>query len=334
MEVLPGRECLQNRRTTEKRGYFGFSRMCGSMDCKIHKSSTTPRFGVVVKNGQNRPVKKLLAFCHIEKAAGTSLTHILRRIFFLRYATVRPMHKRDTLFFTSRDLNTAQLLNPFLLGIGGHSIVPHGDLLAASQRLAFITQIREPVARAASQYGFWVNRMNLEGSWQAFLEHPVSQNFQVKKIAGCEDLDLAKENIEKHFLLAGTVDQFDEFLVLLARQIGMPLHLFTYRIRNVGTKPKQATLPALFYDRLRERNRLDQQLYEWVRTDLYSKYIAEYPGDFSADLHDFRNLQRDAVQPKTGILLDSIYRNGYLKPVSGLIRLCNGLPYNGSYSTE
>jgi hypothetical protein len=288
----------------------------------------------VGNNGQNPPAKKLLAFCHIEKAAGTSLTHILRRIFFLRYATVRPMHERDTRFFTSRDLNTAQLLNPFLLGIGGHSIVPHGDLLSASRGLAFITQIREPVARAASQYRFWVNRMKVEGSWQAFLEHPASQNFQVKKIAGCEDLDLAKENIEQHFLLAGTVDQFDEFLVLLAKKLGMPLHLFTYSIQNVDAQPKQITLPDLFYDRLRERNMLDQQLYEWVRTAMYSKYIADYSGDFSSDLDDFRNLQHAPLRPKARISIDWLYRNGYLKPVSGLIRLFNGLPYSGSYSTE
>jgi hypothetical protein len=135
----------------------------------------------------------LLAFCHIEKAAGTSLTHILRRIFFLRYADVRPMKSRSGRFFTSQDLDVAKRMNPFLRGIGGHSVVPHGDLVSHSHELRFITQLRDPVARAASHFRYRVNRMKIDENWSTFLRHPVSQNFQVKKIAGCEDLDLAKE---------------------------------------------------------------------------------------------------------------------------------------------
>lgn len=276
----------------------------------------------------------LLAFCHIEKAAGTSLTHILRRIFFLRYAAVRPMHSRDTYYFTARDLKTIMRSNPFLRGIGGHSVVPHGDLVKGAKNLRFITQVRGPVARAASQYRFWVNRLKLDTDGSAFLEHPVSQNFQVKKIAGCEDLELAKENISNYFLLAGTVDKFDEFLVILAQKLGMPLQLFTYNKRNVGADSRHLEMPDDFFERLHERNQLDQQLYDWIETELFSKYIAEYSGDFSADLDKFRKLQQVPETPKMKTLIESIYRNAYLKPISGLIRVSNGLAFRGSYATE
>jgi hypothetical protein len=276
----------------------------------------------------------LLAFCHIEKAAGTSLTHILRRIYFLRYAAVRPLHSRDSYYFTARDLQTTKRINPFLCAIGGHSVVPHGDLLNSPESLSFITQVREPVARAASQYRFWVSRMKLNMSWEAFLKHPVSQNFQVKKIAGCEDLDLAKENISKHFMLAGTVDQFDEFLVLLAEKLRMPLDLFTYSKQNVDTGSRHVQMPDSFFDQLRERNRLDQKLYEWIETKLLVDYVAEYSGNFSSDLEGFRTRQQVVASPRIGPVMDSVYRNVYLKPVSGLIRLSNGLPYHGSYSIE
>lgn len=176
--------------------------------------------------------------------------------------------------------------------------------------------------------------MRLNTSWEAFLEHPSSQNFQVKKIAGCEDLDLAKEKISKHFMLAGTVNQFDEFLVLLAKKLGMPLHLFIYRTQNVDTGPQYVPLPDTYFDELRERNRLDQQLYEWIETELLVNYVAKYSGDFSGDLEEFRVRQQAAETPRVGPVIDSIYRNIYLKPAAGLIRVCNGLPHRGSYSNE
>jgi hypothetical protein len=244
------------------------------------------------------------------------------------------MHSRDSYYFTARDLQTARKINPFLRAIGGHSVVPHGDLLNSPESLSFITQVREPVARAASQYRFWVSRMKRNTSWEAFLKHPVSQNFQVKKIAGCEDLDLAKENISKHFMLAGTVNQFDEFLVLLAKKLEMPLGSFTYRKQNVDMRPRNIQLPTSFFDQLRERNWLDQQLYEWIETKLLVNYVAEYPGHFSSDLEEFRALQQVATSARIKPVMDSIYRNVYLKPVSGMVRVSNGLPYHGSYSTN
>jgi hypothetical protein len=174
--------------------------------------------------------------------------------------------------------------------------------------------------------------MALDTSWEAFLKHPASKNFQVKKLAGCENLDLAKENISKYFLLAGTVNQFDAFLVLLAKKLEMPLELFTYDKQNVDANPQQLTMPELFFDGLRERNQLDQELYDWIDTKLFPEYVAEYPDDFSSDLAEFRLLQQVASRPRVKPAIDFVYRNAYLKPVSGIIRVFNGLPYQGSYS--
>lgn len=274
----------------------------------------------------------LLAFCHIEKTAGMSLTHILRRIFFLRYADIRPMHDRTYRNLTGRDLRTVLRINPFLLGIGGHSVVPHGDLMREAGRLAFITQLREPIARATSQFRYWVNTKIDESGPDAYLAHPASENLQVRKIAGCQDVELAKQKIRQHFLLAGTVERFDEFLVLLAKKLDMPLRLFTYRRKNVGRIPPAHPLPPDFAERLRQRNQLDQQLYEWAATDLYSEYVNAYPGDFQADLQYFRALQSHAQEPILKPYTDWVYRKGFLQPISGLIRLTNGLPYHGSYS--
>ncbi|HZD52499.1 MAG TPA: sulfotransferase family 2 domain-containing protein [Woeseiaceae bacterium] len=278
--------------------------------------------------------KRLLAFCHIEKAAGTSLVHILRHLFFLQYADVRPMHSKENYYFTRRDLETVRAINPFLRAIGGHSLVPHGDLQSAVSELAFITQIRDPVRRAVSQYRYWVNqRIDVSGP-DSFLQHPLSRNFQVKKLAGCEDLDRAKQLLRRHFLLAGTVERFNEFLVLLAGKLRLPLELFTYRRRNVNPVPNTLPVSDEFVEGLRRRNQLDQELYDWVSGELFDGYVAQHPGDFGADLSRFNELQGESREPRIKPIIDFAYRSAWLTPVSGWIRVSNGLPYRGSYSIE
>lgn len=287
-----------------------------------------------IETEPGRTRERLLAFCHIEKAAGTSLTHVLRRVFFLRYADVRPMHTRDTHFLTARDLDTLRAMNPFLRAIGGHSVVPYGDLMSRAEGLAFVTQLRDPVARAVSHHRYWVDRSIDESGPEAFLEHPLSSNFQVKKLAGCEDLELAKQNLRRHFLLAGTVEQFDEFLVLLAQRMNLPVERFTYRRRNVNSAPVRHVLPDDFRDRLRARNALDQKLYDWVIHDLVPGYIAGYHGDFAADLARFHKAQAEADETPVKSFVDYAYRHAWMQPVSGLMRIAHGLPYRGSYSIE
>lgn len=276
--------------------------------------------------------KRILAFCHIEKAAGTSLTHILRRVFFLRYADVRPMHSRDSYYLTSRDLKTLRAINPFLQAIGGHSVVPHGSLVTRAAELAFITQLRDPLARAVSHFRYWVTQEIDTSGPESFLQHPLSSNFQVKKLAGCEDLELAKQNLRKYFLLAGTVERFDDFLVLLAGHLDIPPECFTYSRRNVNPAPDRLHVSDDFVERLRSRNELDQQLYDWVSRELVPEHIARYRGDFAADLARFKKVQAGVQEGCVKPLLDFAYRRAWLNPLSGLIRVTNGLPYRGSYS--
>ena len=120
--------------------------------------------------------------------------------------------------------------------------------------------------------------------------------------------------------------------MLLAKKLSMPLRICTYTKRNLGSDAPRFELPDDFSSRVREKNQLDQQLYDWMKSDLLSEYIAEYSGDFSSDLQQFQDLQRHVSRPIFRPLIDSIYRNAYIKPVTGMIRLGNGLPYGGSYA--
>jgi hypothetical protein len=78
-------------------------------------------------------------------------------------------------------------------------------------------------------------------------------------------------------------------------------------------------------------NKLDRELYSWVRAELVPGYIKQYGTAFSGDLANFRRLlaERSSHPPRS--IAGNIVRNGYVKPLTGLIRVWNGIPYSGSY---
>ena len=280
-----------------------------------------------------QPGKDLLAFCHIEKAAGTSLIHVLRRVFFLRFAAVRPLRITPDCNFSSADLQTYRRLNPRLACIAGHALVPFNSLQSPDRRILFVTQIREPVARVRSQFKFWRQRMGKGMSARQFLDHPTVSNFQVRKLAGSDDLELAKSHIRSKFLVAGPTEDFDRFLVLLSNALDRPASDFRYARKNLASDREPVDIPDFFDEIARQKNSLDEQLYHWIKDDYFPELINSYRGDFDADLTSLGRANRKHGAG-LGPAMDSVYRNGYLKPVTGLIRRMNGLPWAGSYAYQ
>jgi len=275
----------------------------------------------------------ILAFCHIEKAAGTSLIGCLREAFPLRFAAMRPLTGPPRTHATLQDLRITLRANPFLACVSGHAVVPWGDL-GESGRLSYITLLRDPVERAASQYAFWVQRMGSEMAPARFLEHRTAGNFQVKKIAGRADLDEARRIIENRFLLVGTVESFDEFLVMLAAKLDMPAERFLYRVKNTTAGRTRLALPEGFRARLAEINQLDAALYAWVRDDLVPRYRREFPGDLDRELEAFRSTLSTGSGWTWRRPVDLVYRNAWMKPLTGIVRLTNGLRFKGSYGVS
>ena len=275
--------------------------------------------------------KQILAFCHIEKAAGTSLIGCLREAFPLRFAAMRPLTGPQRMHATLQDLQITSRINPFLACVSGHSVMPWGEL-GESGQLTYITLLREPVARVVSQYSFWVQRLGNMVPPEHFLDHPTAGNFQVKKIAGRPDLDEAKRILKDRFLLVGTVENFDEFLVLLGARLGLPATRFVYREKNTAAERGALPLPDDFRERLAEINQLDAALYAWVQQELIPSYRADYPGDLAEDLAAFRRRLSAGPRMTWRRPVDLIYRNAWMKPLTGIIRMANGFSYNGSYA--
>ena len=220
--------------------------------------------------------RDILAFTHIKKAAGTTLSHILRANYFLKYCDVKALSKNSNSDFLSTDMIKLFKINPFIKAIGGHSVAPFGDLQNNFKNMRFITLLRNPIKRYISQYQYNVEKLKHTGSFREFLENKTSWNKQVRTIAGSEDVELAKYILKNKYLLVGIVEEFDEFLILLKRKL-QPLNFHPgYRIKNIGRKNSSLRKELekqikQYREDIQERNMLDIELYHFVKTESDSR---------------------------------------------------------------
>ena len=274
----------------------------------------------------------LLAFVHIEKAAGTTLIHILRHNFFMRYLDVRPYSAKSEKLFTARDLRISRWMLPGLRCIAGHAVRPIADLESSGIEIKYITLLRRPADRYLSQYKYWTDRIGNKISFEQFLSHEPAWNFQTKKISGCDDVELAKRLLSEKFFLVGTVERFGEFLFLLERKMKpMPFDV-SHSQKNLAKRDSRVhELHTKYCDEIAARNTLDNELYNYVETSLLPRFENEYGKDYQ---HDYRQFESGLVMTDDPLLrrrVDYIFRKCYVEPVGGLIRIINGLPAAGSY---
>ncbi|HMW16051.1 MAG TPA: sulfotransferase family 2 domain-containing protein [Pseudomonadales bacterium] len=274
----------------------------------------------------------LLAFVHIEKAAGTTFIHILRRNFFLRYLDVRPYGIESGGLFLSGDLRISTRILPGLKCFSGHAVTPYSDL-GRPGKIKYITIMRDPVKRYLSQYQHWIEKKGLDVDFEDFLEIEELSNFQTRKYAGRDDLDEAKRRLQQEFLLVGYVEAYDEFLVLLRNRLAHMGFCINYEKQNLARNLVPVdTILKEYSEQIVERNLNDIALYQFVKDELFPGYKQDYPGDFQADFNDFIE-SKDQIPfiQKAKSYLDYAFRKGYVEPVTGMIRLANGKPYKGSY---
>lgn len=274
----------------------------------------------------------LLAFVHIEKAAGTTLIHILRHNFFMRYLDVRPYSVNSAKLFTAGDLRVSRRMLPGVRCISGHAVRPVADLESSGEDIKYITVLRSPVERYLSQFKYWTDRMGTRLTFEQFLAHEPAWNFQTKKIAGNDDVDLAKRLIEERFLLVGTVERFNEFLFLLKKKLEpMPFDV-RYSQKNLAKRDGMVDeLYATYGDEIEARNMLDTELYNYLENSLLPRFVNEYGEGFQSNYEQFELDLALGNEPMLRRRVDYVFRKCYVEPVGGLIRILHGLPAKGSY---
>lgn len=219
--------------------------------------------------------RPILAFVHIPKTAGTTVKFILRNSTFLRHCDLQPLNRQGR--FTDQDFRF--LRRVFFFGVrsvAGHSLVDPTERLSAPFR--YFTFLREPTARCLSNYMHEkraLRRCGKDITLEAFLADPGRHDVQVRHIAGGPNLERAKKVLAEHYLFVGLTERFVESLHVLARLAPCRLDLRHRRLhvsRNVEDKRAVLEDPEAVA-RVRACNRLDLQLYAYVREELYPEFL-------------------------------------------------------------
>jgi hypothetical protein len=280
--------------------------------CLTVPSSPAERLRNLRRTGTRSVANRCIIFLHLPKTAGETLRRTLKWKYgseMLYLHTLKEPAESLAEVPLSKRRNARVLTGHLYYGV--HEYIP--------QRCEYITLLREPVARVISFYYYILGRtdhyrheelvrsgMNLEefvrSSPERGFENDMTRMLSGRGAGeldagnlGREALDDAKRNLEK-FLVVGLTERFDESFILIRRALRWKLPL--YLTKNVSIRPKPASATAI--ELIRERNRLDLELYDYAR-GLFSAAVDQQGESLRHEVAIFRALNQvpNWIRPHT-----------------------------------
>jgi hypothetical protein len=210
----------------------------------------------------------VIIFLHIHKTGGTTFRSILEKNYGVACCHTNQTRRHT---FNQADLDFVKKIFPRLRAITGHNLV---DPLQLSAPNAFhATFLREPVARVISHYQANVtggkNKLSFEESLQ---KQDHLNNWQVKLMAGGNDLDKAKRFLERCDFV-GLTEKFNLSLEVFGKLAPGKLSLNYQRMIVARNNKIQKSLlgDPKMVELIREHNRLDIELYDFAVNEIFPK---------------------------------------------------------------
>ena len=264
---------------------------------------------------------EIIIFFHIGKTGGTTLASILRKntppesYFHANVVEHTPsllgLQRMEPIIEAIKNLSERQ--KQAITIASGH--VPFGLHQHMPRAAAYITLLREPVDRFISSiyYSFTVNKAHRYETLKHLIHsRQVPSDYQTRVVSGLTELDpdydpkdtryyvpvpekaleSAKRNIQEYFCIAGTIERFDEFLILLKRKLQLKLTDLLYIRENITRgRPRVSEIPEDVRHIIQENNRLDSELYSFVEQRFQNQVQQEGPS-FQIELNVFQVLNQ------------------------------------------
>jgi hypothetical protein len=231
----------------------------------------------------------MIAVVHAHKTAGTTLAGVLKRAYGMRHCHVYA-ESAEAPYFSAEDLRRIRRrFYPRLESILGHDVRVYGDLETAVPDIRWVTFLRDPITRTASHYQYDVQRGGVEVPFEEWITHAAVPDRQTRIIAGPDGTAEGAIALLGRFAFVGLTERFDESLVMLQAEVGLPSIRYAPRWVAPSNEIKTALLSDPASVALLESvNREDTVLYRHVVEEVFPKQVAEYGGDVEAAVARFR----------------------------------------------
>jgi hypothetical protein len=267
----------------------------------------------------------MIIFLHIPKTAGSSFQFILENSFGISHCHTNHAHAHDhqshslRKLFDQTDLDFARKVFPCLKSIAGHNLV--NPLRLSVPDPFHVTILREPVARVLSQYQERTVTNRKQGRpavsfAEALRMDDEMQNLHVKLMAGEANLDKAKFFLEKCSFV-GLTEKFDLSLRVLKKLYLGKLNI-QYKKRRVAqdnTIKKSIEADSQLMELARKYNRLDIELYEFAKNEIFPKLCAQADVNLSDPIASSGN---ESHQFKLRRQLSRFYNRSVYRQISKL----------------
>jgi hypothetical protein len=205
---------------------------------------------------------QVLIFMHVPKTAGTTAISIIQK-----------QYQEDEIYSTYpfEDVPKDGLDSRVKCMIGHNQFGLHRNL---KRPFKYFTFFRDPVERVLSDYYFTAKFHGLPLESYVYLDDGYKgycpNEKQTRWATGNDtnDIDLAKNNLNKYFPVIGITEMFVESIFLMKRQFGWDD--ITFRRENVNPyRAKKREVSDAIIELIKRRNALDIELYHWTKARLY-----------------------------------------------------------------